>query len=129
MLAFLDIAIVCRGTGRVLALIEIEESRASPKDLMADAFTTLIGDHVMFQGNRELKVGRWTRLVVLAKAEKVAKDRRHLELLQERLNEIKNQLRTGNASVQHVVIGTFQDELDLEAKLTCEIEKALASNV
>jgi hypothetical protein len=51
-----------------------------------------------------------------------------LELLQERLNEIKGQLRTGNASVQQIVIGTFQNESDLEAKLTQEIEKALVSN-
>jgi hypothetical protein len=63
MLAFLDIAVVSRETGKVLVLIEIEENRASPKALMADAFTTLIGDHITFQGNQELKVGRWTRLV------------------------------------------------------------------
>jgi phosphotransferase system IIB component len=46
-----------------------------------------------------------------------------------RLNEVKGQLRSGNASVQQVVIGTFQDESDLETKLFREIEKALVSNV
>jgi hypothetical protein len=38
-------------------------------------------------------------------------------------------LRTGNASVQQVIIGTFQDESDLEAKLADEIEKTLVSNM
>ena len=128
MLAYLDIAVVSQDTSRVLALIEIEESSATPKKLMADAFTTLVGDHITFQGKRELEVGRWTRLIVLAKAEKVATGSLQLELLQERLNEIKGQLRTGNASVQQIIIGTFQNESDLEAKLTQEIEKALASN-
>ena len=110
-------------------LIEIEESSAPPKKLMADTLTTLIGDHITFQGRRELKVGSWTRLVVLAKADKVAMGIPRLKLLQERLNEIKGQLRSGNASVQQVVIGTFRDESDLETKLFREIEKALVSNV
>jgi len=128
MLAYLDIAVVSQDTSRVLALVEIEESSATPKKLMADAFTTLIGDHITFQRKRELKVGRWTRLIVLAKAEKVATGSLQLELLQERLNEIKGQLRTGNASVQQIIIGTFQNESDLEAKLTQEIEKGIMSN-
>jgi hypothetical protein len=128
-LAFPDIAVVSQGSSRVLVLIEIEESSAPPKKLMADAVTTLIGDHITFQGKRELKVGRWTRLVVLAKADKVAMGTPRLELLQERLNEIRGQLRTGNASVQQVIIGTFHDETDLETKLVREIERAPVSNV
>ena len=129
MLAYLDIAIVSQETNRVFALIEIEEGSATPKKLMADAFTTLIGDHIMFQGKRELNVGRWTRLIVLARADKMARGSLRPELLQGRLNEIKGQLRTGNASLQQVVIGTFQDESDLEGKLNREIEKALVSNL
>jgi hypothetical protein len=128
-LAFLDIAVVSKDSNRVLALIEIEEGNATPKKLMADAFTTLIGDHITFKGKRELKVGRWTRLVILTKATNKSTDSLRLELLQERLNEIKGQLRTGNASVQQVIIGFFQDEQDLETKLIHEIEKATVSNV
>ena len=128
-LAFPDIAVVSQDSSRVLVLIEIEESSAPPKKLMGDALTTLIGDHITFQERRELKVGLWTRLVVLAKADKVAMGIPRLKLLQERLNEIKGQLRSGNASVQQVVIGTFRDESDLETKLFREIEKALVSNV
>ncbi|MGD0549251.1 MAG: hypothetical protein ABSA81_01735 [Candidatus Bathyarchaeia archaeon] len=126
-LAFPDIAVVSQGSSRVLVLIEIEESSAPPKKLMADALTTLIGDHITFQGRRELKVGPWTRLVVLTKANKVAMGILRLHLLQERLNEIRGQLRSGNASVQQVVIGTFKDQSDLETKLFREIEKALVS--
>ena len=128
-LAFPDIAVVSQDSSRVLVLIEIEESSAPPKKLMADALTTLIGDHITFQGRRELKVGLWTRIVVLAKADKVAMGIPRLKLLQERLNEIRGQLRSGNASVQQVVIGTFQDQTNLKAKLFREIEKALVSNV
>jgi hypothetical protein len=128
-LAFPDIAVISRDSDKALVLIEVEETSATPKKLMTDAFTTLIGDHITFQRTRELKLGRWTRLVVLARAGERSEEGLRLELLQERLNEIRRQLSTHNASVQQVVIGTFQDEADLEKKLVREIEKALALSV
>lgn len=124
-LAFLDIAVVSKDSNRALLLVEIEERNAPPKKLIADALTTLVGDHIMFQGRRDLKVGPWTRLVVLAKTSNVSEKRLRPALLQERLNEIKGQLQTGNASMQQIVIATFQDESDLEAKLIDEVEETM----
>ena len=41
--------------------------------------------------------------------------------IQKRLNQIKDRLQTGNASM-YIVIDTFQDEADFEAKLIDEVE-------
>lgn len=127
-LAFLDIAVVSRDSEKVLVLVEIEEAIATPKKLMADVLTTMIADHVTFQSKRELKVGSWTRLVVLSKARKTEARSIRLELLQERLNQIRGQLSTANASIGWVAMDTFQNESDLDAKLSREVEKGLALN-
>lgn len=127
-LAFLDIAVVSRDSENALVLVEIEEAIATPKKLMADVLTTLIADHVTFQSKRELKVGSWTRLVVLSKARKTEARSIRLELLQERLNQIRGQLSTANASIGWVAMDTFQNESDLDAKLSREVEKGLALN-
>ena len=127
-LAFLDIAVVSRDSEKALVLVEIEEAIATPKKLMADVLTTLRADHVTFQSKRELKVGSWTRLVVLSKARKTEARSIRLELLQERLNQIRGQLSTANASIGWVAMDTFQNESDLDAKLSREVEKGLALN-
>ena len=127
-LAFLDIAVVSRDSEKALVLVEIEEAIATPKKLMADVLTTLIADHVTFQSKRELKVGSWTRLVVLSKVRKTEARSIRLELLQERLNQIRGQLSTANASIGWVAMDTFQNESDLDAKLSREVEKGLALN-
>ena len=127
-LAFLDIAVVSRDSENALVLVEIEEAIATPKKLMADVLTTLIGDHVTFQSKRELKVGSWTRLVVLSKARKTEARSIRLDLLQERLNQIRGQLSTANATIGWVAMDTFQNESDLDAKLSREVEKGLALN-
>jgi len=127
-LAFLDIAVVSRDSENALVLVEIEEAIATPKKLTADVLTTLIADHVTFQSKRELKVGSWTRLVVLSKARKTEARSIRLELLQERLNQIRGQLSTANASIDWVAMDTFQNESDLDAKLSREVEKGLALN-
>jgi len=72
----------------------VEERAVTPKKLMADAFTTLIGDHIALRRDRHLKIGPWTRLVVLAKGKEQETRSLRLELLQERLNEIRGQLST-----------------------------------
>ena len=127
-LALLDIAVVSRDSENALVLVEIEVAIATPEKLMADVLTTLIGDHVTFQSKRELKVGSRTRLVVLSKARKTEARSIRLELLQERLNQIRGQLSTANASIGRVAMDTFQNESDLDAKLSREVEKGLALN-
>ena len=64
-LALLDIAVVRKERDEVVALIEIEESAATPKVVLGDLFGTLMGDHITFQGKRALQVGSGTTLVVL----------------------------------------------------------------
>ena len=63
-------------SGEAVALIEIEESSATPKVLLGDAFATLLGDHITFQGKHALKKGKWTTLIVLVHAVGKRKEQR-----------------------------------------------------
>ena len=66
-LALVDIAVVERGSDRAVALIEVEESAAPPKVLLGDVLATLLGERITFRGQRQLQVGEWTTLIVLAR--------------------------------------------------------------
>lgn len=123
-LAFLDIAVVRRSSNKSLALIEIEERKAPPKVIIADVLATLLGDHVSFQGGqRHLDIGAWTTLIVLAYAGVTGTRSAQLDLLNKRLNRIRGQLSTPNASIGNIVVDTFQNVAELEKKLLHEIER------
>ena len=116
-LALLDIAVVRQESDQAVALIEIEESAAPPKVLLGDAFATLLGDHITFQGNHALEVGKWTTLIVLVHAAGEGKQQQVAELAH-RVREVKPFLTSGNASIGHILIDTFADADELEKTVT-----------
>jgi len=116
LLAFLDIAIVSKDTGEVVALIEIEETTDKPKVLLGDVLATLLGDRITFQGKHDLKVGSWTTLLVFAKIGKKQHDIR-FTFLEDKLNQLKSFLSTNNAIIDRIVIRTFENEGKLRTEL------------
>jgi hypothetical protein len=123
-LSFIDIAVVLRSSQQALVLIEIEETTDKPKVVLGDVMAILMGKGMKFQGKRDLLVGRWTTLIVLAYNQAGA-HRRRVAFLEDQVNHLKSKLATSNASIGRIVIDTFRNELDLEAKLRLYVNKAL----
>jgi len=111
-LSFLDMAVVEHNSQKVFVLIEIEETTDKPKTLLADVLCTLMGDHIRFQGERELKVGDWTTLIVVGKSEVLHRERNFY--LSRKVDSIRPALGTANAKIGEVVIDTFSGESELE---------------
>ena len=127
-LAFLDIAVVDQISMRAILPIEVEESKAQPKVVMADLFATLLGDHVTFSAGRrkeDLEIGSWTTLSFLARTTGKGSGNMQLQLLAGRLNQVRDRLETPNASIGQIIIETYRDEAELEKKLTSQTEGAL----
>lgn len=121
LLADLDIAVVLPDSNRLVVLIEIEESSANPKTLLGDVFATLFGDHITFQGKRELVVDSKTILIVLAHSKSDLQAASHISgLLQAR-----SMWNTRNSCVGQIVVEMYQDSANLEAKLVTLIEHAI----
>ena len=122
-LAFLDMAIVSRASGKALALLEIEESAATPKVLLGDVLATLLGSAVTFQGQHDLRVGEWTTLIVLAQSKT---HRAQVDFLRDKLDQIRSSLTTPNASIGRLIVDLFQDEGALQAKVAQLVDEAIA---
>jgi hypothetical protein len=123
-LAFLDIAIVSKETGNAVALIEIEETTVKPKVIIGDVLATLLGDRITFKGERTLDVGPWTTLIVFVKGMGDSHGER-IWYLQEKMNLLKSSLGTPNATIDRIVIQTFQGEVELQSKATELIGKEI----
>jgi hypothetical protein len=104
-LAQLDIAVVRRDTNEVLALIEVEESVATPKLLLGDLLATLLGDQITFQGER-LAVGPGTTLIVLTRESSTAKRAQMAELAR-RVRAVQPALASRNAAIGRIVVETY----------------------
>lgn len=123
-LALLDIGIVEAETNRAVALIEIEETNSTPKVILGDAFGTLLGDHITFQGKRSLVVGEFTTLIILLKQPK-GDQREKIDYLQEQIRQLSKHINTGNASIGRVNIDTYSDEADLLHKAQEQVSQSL----
>jgi hypothetical protein len=64
-----------------------------------------------------LDIGAWTTLIVLAYAGATGMKSVQLDSLNERLNGIRGQLSTPNASIGRIVVDTFQNVAELDKKL------------
>jgi len=122
----LDIAVVLRETGKALVLVEIEESTDTPKVLLGDVLATLLGDRITFREGRNLEVGEWTALIVLARS-KGGSHQKRADFLENRIAQLKPFLSTPNASIGGIVVDLFKDERELESKLITQVERALAA--
>jgi hypothetical protein len=123
-LSFPDIAVISRRTDRTVLLAEIEERHARPKQVLADALATIIGDHISFRrgrSSRDLKIGPWTSLLVLVPERR--KDDR-LYFIERKLNEIRRDLQSPNANIGGIFIDVFSNENELERRLSQEIQRA-----
>ena len=127
-LALLDIAVVDRNDDRAIILVEIEESSSNPKVVISDAFGTLFGDHITFQGKRPLYVGDFTTLVVLLNDDNPD----HLErllFLQEKIIASISRENTGNSAIRQIKFDIFQNEEDLVDKLFALVKGCLAKYI
>jgi hypothetical protein len=130
ILADLDMAVVSHAAfashkeERIYALIEIEETSSKPKLILGDVLATLLGKGIKFQGTRDLQVGRWTTLIVLAR-DKHQSQLSRLPYLEAQSKYLRENLLTPNASIGRVMIDTFVDDLQLEEKLRQSITEAL----
>lgn len=130
ILADLDMAVVSHAAAvshnqeRVYVLIEIEETSSKPKVILGDVLATLLGKGIKFQGCRDLQVGRWTTLIVLAH-DKHQSQLSRLPYLEAQGKYLRENLLTPNASIGRVVIDTFVDDLQLEEKLRQSITEAI----
>ena len=124
----LDIAVV-KGDGdtnKVIALIEIEETTDTPKTLIGDIFTTLLGDSVHLPGRKKsADIGNWTTLIILCKS--AGQDER-IKQIENIVNNAKSALGTGNSNIGNVVIESFTNYDGLESVLTKKIEEAIQRN-
>ncbi|HKZ79137.1 MAG TPA: hypothetical protein VI793_17785 [Anaerolineales bacterium] len=128
ILGHLDIAIVVPTTNRVAALIEIEESTDNPKTLMGDLFATLLGERVTFQGQRQLHVGAWTTLLVLAQIAHPNHQAR-LEYLQTTATQLKTHTDAANSRIGKVILDGFANEAELETKIKQYVDSAIERSV
>jgi hypothetical protein len=122
-LSQIDIAIVEKGSDKVLALIEIEETNDTPKTFMGDLLGIFLGDHISFRGERELSVGEYTTLIVLGKS--IVMHKKRNEYLREQGMKIKSNISTSNSAIGNIVIDTFADEKGLYTLLSSVLDRAL----
>lgn len=127
ILADLDIAVVGQDS-KVFALVEIEETTDKPKVILGDVLATLLGHNITFQGKRNLLVGEWTTLVIMAHSVQHSHQDR-LSYLEGQVNRIRSGLSTPNAVIGRIVVDTFDSESQLEHKLRNHIQQALQGHV
>jgi hypothetical protein len=126
-LSQLDIAIAEKGSGKIFALIEIEETTDNPKTLIGDSVGALIGERIMFAGKRELSVDKNTILIVLGQS-KIRHQVRNNHI-QDRVMEMKSNLSTANSEIGRVIIDSFADADDLDALLPSVLDRAFKGDL
>jgi hypothetical protein len=108
---------------KVIALIEIEETTDTPKTLIGDVFTTLMGNSVHLPGrNKIAEVGKWTTLIVLGKG---ARHDERIKQINKIVNIAKLDFGTGNSKIGNVVIESFPNNERLEKILVEHIDEAI----
>lgn len=119
----LDIAVMERGTNRAVVLIEVEETMDTPKTLIGDIFTTLMGDSVHLPGRKNnAKVGNWTTLIIIGKG---GRHDDRLEKIENIANNAKSALGTVNSQIGKIVIVAFSDNKPLKDVLMEKINEAI----
>ena len=119
IVAQLDIAVVCHDPKKVFALIEIEETTATPKVILGDIFAILFGDKIASKGN-VYTVDEQTILIVMVRGSPQSHNTLRTHLV-EQITLMKKNLRTYNSSIEHILVETYENDEQLEEKLTYEI--------
>jgi hypothetical protein len=121
-LSQLDIAIVEQNSGKVVVLVEIEETSDRPKTILGDIFSVLLGEYICFNG-KDLNIGDFTTLIV-AGVYKTDHEERNQNIL-DLTNKAKASLGTQNARIGKIVIKTYQDAEEMSAWLPSLVERAV----
>ena len=121
-LSQLDIAIAKKNSGKIFALIEIEETTDTPKTILGDVFGTLIGEHITFGGKGKLTVDKDTILIVIGQSNTRHKKRN--KHIQDKAMKVKSNLSTANSEIGKVIVDSFTDEEELGVLLPSWLERA-----
>ncbi len=119
-LAWVDIVVAEVTSGKVYQIIEIEDSNAKPKTIIADLMAVLLGDGLAFGGRTDWQIGQWTTLTVCAYVKDSTaqtKFQPRLAHLQQHITSVQTGLKTRNAAIGRIVVETFKDHAELHHKL------------
>jgi hypothetical protein len=120
-LAWVDIVVAEVTSSKVYQIIEIEDSTAKPKTIIADLMAVLLGDGLAFGGRTDWQIGHWTTLIVCAYVKDgnaQTKFQPRLAHLQQHITAVQAALQTHNAAIGRIVVETFTDRAELHHKLT-----------
>ena len=126
ILSDLDIAVVLHETEKIYALIEIEETTDKPKVILGDILATLLGEGIVFQGKHNLKVGKYTTMIVMVHVDPPSHINRII-YLEKQTNNIRKKLLTPNSSIGRIVVDDFSGKEQLENKLRQHIKNAIVN--
>ena len=126
ILSDLDMAVISNENERVYALVVIEETTHKPRAILGDIIAVLLGNGVKFKGIRDLKVGKWTSLIVMVHDASQSQLDRILFFARQG-NYVRENLLTPNASMGKIIIDSFVDPMQLEEKLRQNINAAIAN--
>lgn len=118
-LSQLDMAIVERSSGKICALIEVEETSTRPKTLLGDVFGTLLAEHISFKGT-PLDVCEHASLIVVGKGDE--SDKALIDYLNQQMELIRSKMGNVKMKFGKVVIDVFTDEKRLEELLVDKVD-------
>jgi len=116
-LAWVDIVVAEPTSRKVYQIIEIEDSSARPKTVLADLMAVLLGDGLAFGGHTDWQIGPWTTFSVCVYAKADTAPTR-LAYLHQQVTQLQPCLQTRNAALGRIVLATFQTQTELIRQLT-----------
>ena len=122
--------VVEKATGRVVVLIEIEETTDTPKTFLGDIFGLLMGRSITFRGKSNIgkssdrKIGNWTTLIILGKGSGCESRNEWIRAL---ALKAKSVLDTENSSIGDIVIMDYEEKPSWKMLLEEQIEKCIKS--
>jgi hypothetical protein len=118
-LSHIDIALVEKSSGRVFALIEIEETTDRPKALLGAVFSILMGEQISFGKERLLAVDKDTSLLVFGKSTVSHEER--IQYMLDKVKRFRSNMGTANSKIEKIDLKTFSTEQELKELLTNKI--------
>jgi hypothetical protein len=121
----LDIAIIKRGTNKIIALVEIEETTDNPKKLIGDIYTVLMGRSIHLPGRKIVELGKKPTLIIIGMGTR--HDERNKYIV-EKANIARSRLGTEISKIGNIVIESVTEKEHLEKILMEQIEEAIRRN-
>ena len=115
-LAWVDIVVADPTSRTVYQIVEIEDSSARPKTILADLMAVLLGDGLAFGGHVDWQIGAWMTFFVCVYA-KAGTAPTRLAYLHQQVTQLQPCLQTRNAAIGRIVLATFQNQTELIQQL------------